>query len=203
MRKKSYHHGNLKEDLLQIAFEFIKKNDIDVLTLKILSEITGTSRSAIYSHYGSKEVLIEDLFLHGFIQFDDYLSPDLQNTGKPLLDRIEQASRKYIHFARENKVLYRLLFGHKYAHVRREIMLKNDPNRSGFGALQSVLEEGQEKGILRIDNSYKQTVIVWSALHGLTSLVIDGFVGVEEMYDELFESMFQGILSSLLSVTQS
>ncbi len=198
MIKNKYHHGNLKETFLKIAFEFIEKNDIEKLTLKILSDITGTSRSAIYSHFSSKEALIESMILNGFIKFDDYLSPNLKDKNIPLLDRLEKASRDYIEFAKANKVLYRLLFGNKYAHTRMEVMTKNDSNRSGFGALMFAIEEGQKDGLFKIDNSYKQTITIWSALHGLTSLLIDRFIGIEDMYDELFEDMFANILSGLL-----
>ena len=198
MIKNKYHHGNLKETFLKIAFEFIEENDIDKLTLKILSDIAGTSRSAIYSHFSSKEALIEAIILNGFIKFDDYLTPNLKDKNIPLLDRLEKASRDYIEFARANKVLYRLLFGNKYAHIRMEVMTKNDPNRSGFGALMFAIEEGQKDGLFKIDNSYKQTITIWSALHGLTSLLIDRFIGIEDMYDELFDDMFSNILSGLL-----
>ena len=198
MIKNKYHHGNLKETFLKIAFEFIEKDDIDKLTLKILSDIAGTSRSAIYSHFSSKEALIEAMILNGFLKFDAYLSSNLKDKNIPLIDRLKKASRSYIEFARANKVLYRLLFGNKYAHIRMEVMTKNDPNRSGFGALICAIEEGQKDGLFKIDNSYKQTITVWSVLHGLSSLLIDGFIGIEDMYDELFDDMFANILSGLL-----
>jgi AcrR family transcriptional regulator len=198
MKKNSYHHGNLKEDSLKIAFEYIEKNDIDTLTLKTLSEVTGTSRSAIYSHFSSKKALIEMMILNGFIKFDDYLSPYLLDQQKPLLDRLEEGSRAYVQFARDHKVLYRLLFGNKYAHIRMKVMSRNDPSRSGFGALVLVMEAGQESGLFKKENSYKQAIIIWSALHGLTSLLIDGFVGIEEMQDALLESMIQGMISGVL-----
>jgi len=55
MKKNDYHHGNLKDDLLAIAFEFILEEDIENLTLKVLSDKTGTSRSAIYRHFKNKD----------------------------------------------------------------------------------------------------------------------------------------------------
>ena len=55
MQKNDYHHGNLKEELLQISFDFIAKEDTEKLTLKLLSDATGTSRSAIYRHFKNKD----------------------------------------------------------------------------------------------------------------------------------------------------
>ena len=45
-------------------------------------------------------------------------------------------------------------------------------------------------GFLRLITLIKQTITVWSALHGLTSLLIDRFIGIEDMYNELFDDMF-------------
>lgn len=197
MTKEKYHHGNLKETFLKISFEFIEKNDVEKLTLKILSDMAGTSRSAIYSHFSSKEALIEAMILDGFRKFDDHIAPSLRNQNVSLLERIEKASRDYIMFARDNKVLYRLLFGNKYAHIRMETMTKNDPDRSGFGALVSAIEEGQKAGIVKNDDAFKQAILVWSSLHGLSSLLIDGFIGMEDMYDALFDGMFYNIKAEL------
>ena len=198
MTKTKYHHGNLKKTFLKIAFEFIEENDIDDLTLKTLSEITGTSRSAIYSHFDSKEALIEAMILNGFHIFDGILSPILGNSDIPLLQRFELAAKDYIGFAKDNKVLYRLLFGNKYAHIRMDVMTKNDPDHSGFGSLVLAIEEGQRSGLFKKVNAYQQAVLVWSSLHGLASLLIDGFVGIEEMYDALFEDLLVAIQSGLL-----
>jgi len=198
MIERKYHHGNLKEEFLKIAFQFIESNDIDKLTLKILSDITATSRSAIYSHFGSKEALIEAMILDGFRRFDDYLAPILRDQNIDLMERLYQSSKKYIEFARLNSVLYRLLFGNKYSHIRMEVMTKNDPNRSGFGSLMFAIEEGQKQGIFKDGSSYQKTIVVWATLHGLTSLVIDGFVGIDEIYEELFEEIFQNIKFGLV-----
>ena len=198
MTKSNYHHGNLKDTLLKISFDFIEKNDIDKLTLKVLSDITGTSRSAIYSHFGSKKALIEEMILNGFVQFDNCLSPVLLDRNTPIEKRLENAARAYIDFARNNKVLYRLLFGNTFADVRMDIMTKNDPNRSGFGALMSIIEEGQKIGLVKKDDAFRQATTIWASLHGLSSLLIDGYYGMDEMYDDLFDDMMGNLLSGLL-----
>lgn len=199
MIKNEYHHGNLKEEFLRIAFEFIAKEDVDKLTLKILSDATGTSRSAIYKHFRSKDALVEKIIEIGFIQFDDKISPILKESDKPLIDRFYMSGKLYIEFARENPNLYKLLFGKKYSHIRESIITIKDDDCSGFGALKLAVEEGQKSGILKKDDSYKQAIIIWSSLHGLSSLIIDGFMDVEELYGELYDSMFETLLAGIIA----
>ena len=52
-KKKSdtYHHGNLKEGLVQTALEMLGKEGLEAITLRELSARLGTSRSAIYRHF--------------------------------------------------------------------------------------------------------------------------------------------------------
>jgi len=199
MIKNEYHHGNLKEEFLQIAFDFIAKEDIDKLTLKILSDATGTSRSAIYKHFKSKDALVEKIIEIGFVQFDDKISPVLKESDKPLIDRFYMSGKLYIEFAQESPNLYKLLFGKKYAHIRDSLISIKDDDCSGFGALKLAIEEGQKSGTLKKEDSYKQAIIIWSSLHGLSSLIIDGFMDVEELHEELYDSLFESLLAGIIA----
>ena len=197
--KTDYHHGNLKEEFLKIAFDFIDTNDVDKLTLKVLSDATGTSRSAIYRHFKSKDALIEVMILNGFEEFDNITAPILLDKDKSLVDRFYLTTQSYINWAKDNPNLYRLLFGKKYSHIREEIISIRDEDCSGFGALKSAIEEGQKQGILKKDDSYKQAIIIWASLHGLATLIIDGFMDVDEIYEELYSDMFESLLAGIVT----
>jgi AcrR family transcriptional regulator len=199
MQKNNYHHGNLKEEFLQIAFEFIHREDTEKLTLKVLSDATGTSRSAIYRHFSSKDALMEEIIRQGFSDFDAHTAPILQDKSKFLVDRFYQASKAYIYWAKDNPNLYRLLFGKKYAYIREEIMSIKEKSCDGFGALKLAVEEGQKSGILKKEDSLKQSILIWSSLHGLSSLIIDGFMDVEEIYEALINDMFKLLLAGLIT----
>ena len=199
MIKNDYHHGNLKEEFLKIAFEFIVDNDIDKLTLKVLSDATGTSRSAIYRHFKSKDALIEVMIENGFEQFDNITAPILNDKSKSLVDRFYLTTRAYIEWAKNNPNLYRLLFGIKYATIRENTVSIKNEDCSGFGALKLAIQEGQKSGIIKDEDSYKQSIIIWASLHGLTTLIIDGFMDVEEIYEELYNDMFKSLLAGLVT----
>jgi len=199
MKKNDYHHGNLKEEFLNIAFEFIHHEDIEKLTLKVLSDATGTSRSAIYRHFASKDALMEEMIRQGFSTFDKETAPILSNQENALIDRFYNASKAYVAWAKENPNLYRLLFGKKYAHIREEIMSIKENSCDGFGALKLAVEEGQKAGILKQEDSLKQSIIIWSSLHGLSSLIIDGFIDIDEIHQELIDDMFKSLLAGIIA----
>ena len=74
-----------------------------------------------------------------------------------------------------------------------------DKSCDGFGALKLAVEEGQKGGILKKEDSLKQSILIWSSLHGLSSLIIDGFMDVEEIYEELIDNMFGLLLAGLIA----
>ncbi|MFA6196051.1 MAG: TetR/AcrR family transcriptional regulator [Sulfurimonas sp.] len=199
MIKNDYHHGNLKDDFLKIAFDFIAKEDVEKLTLKILSDATGTSRSAIYRHFSSKEELIETMIQKGFDTFDAFVSPALKDKEKLLIDRFYLSAKAYLEFAKQNPNLYRLLFGNKYAKIREATLSIKDDDCGGFASLKLAIEEGQKSGILKKEDSFMRTILIWSYLHGLASLIIDGFMDIDKISDALYESMFADMLSNVVT----
>jgi AcrR family transcriptional regulator len=199
MLKHDYHHGNLKEEFIRIAFDFISKEDVEKLTLKVLSDATGTSRSAIYKHFKNKDALIETIIERGFDRFDEETTPYLKDDSKALVDRFYLTGKLYVTFARNNPNLYRLLFGKKYAHIREELLSIKDEDCSGFAALQKTVEDGQKQGILKKDDSYRQAIVIWATMHGFSSLIIDGFMDVEEIYDDVYNTLFETLLSGMIA----
>ena len=190
MIKHNYHHGNLKEEFIRIAFDFIAKNDVEKLTLRVLSDATGTSRSAIYKHFKNKDMLIETIIEQGFDKFDMETTPYLKDNSKSLVDRFYLTGKLYVTFAQKNPNLYRLLFGKKYAYIREELLSIKDEDCSGFAALKKTVEQGQREGILKKDDSYRQAIVIWATMHGFSSLIIDGFMDIEEIYEDIYNTLF-------------
>ncbi len=116
-----------------------------------------------------------------------------------MIDRFYITGKLYLEFAEKNSNLYRLLFGKKYAHLRNEIMSIKDEGCSGFGKLKLAVEEGQKSGILKQESSFIRTIMIWSSLHGLSSLIIDGFMDIGTSTDALYETLFEDLLSLALA----
>ncbi len=198
MKKENYHHGNLKEEFLRLAFEFVQRDDIDKLTLKMLADATETSRSAIYKHFDSKDALIQAIMKKGFEEFDAVIVPILEDRKRPLQERFIQATSYYIEWAKTHPNLYRLIFGKRYAHIREEFVTIKSQECKGFVALKGLIEEGQEQGIIQKKESFNQAIIVWSSLHGLASLLIDCFPDVATLYESLVEQMLESLMAGLV-----
>ena len=185
MKKTAYHHGNLKEEFLKIAFDFIKTEDIKNLTLKILSDATGTSRSAIYRHFDSKDALIEKMVLKSLNDFNsEVIVISLQNREISTVNKLQFFVNRYIEFARDNPSLYKLLFDRRYKNLESNI-------ESFLSALKIAIEEGQKRAVLKKGDSYQYSILLFSSLHGLCSLLLEGYIGSDGISKDLIDEILK------------
>lgn len=193
-----YHHGNLKEELLQTALEMIDTDGLDSITLRDLTQRLGTSRTAVYRHFASKEALILGVIEKGYEHLNLLFTPIFQDRTHSVADRFETMGRAYLNFAIEHPNLYRLLFGEMYRKEREEICDYKDENQAtGLYALIGLLAEAQEEGIIAQVNPMVQAAMVWASIHGLASLLIDGHLIMSDNMEAIYEYSIGVLLKGL------
>jgi AcrR family transcriptional regulator len=193
-----YHHGNLKEELLQTALEMIDKEGLDTITLRELTQRLGTSRTAVYRHFASKEALILGVIEKGYEHLNLLFTPIFQDRTHSVAVRFEAMGRAYLDFAIEHPNLYRLLFGENFRHEREEICDYKDENQAtGLYALIGLLLEAQEEGIIAQVNPMVQAAMVWASIHGLASLLIDGHLIMSDNMEAIYEYSIGVLLKGL------
>ncbi len=219
-KKKSdtYHHGNLKEELVQTALDMLNTEGLKAITLRELSKRLGTSRSAIYRHFKGKGALMKAVILAGFELLNKAIEPDFNDKKSSLLERFHAMGIAYVTFATTHPNLYRLLFGADMSEEREEVcveerpdlhkmmhgdtspeLLESDPE-DGFRKLVAIIVEGQTQKIFKEGNPVMTATAIWSLLHGLSSLAIDGHLSVCDNVQEIYEVNYKILLEGLAKV---
>lgn len=199
-KPSAYHHGNLKEELLKQAVEVIHSEGIDALTLQVLASRLGTSRSAIYRHFSSKNDLLHNVMLFGFDMFDEVITPIFMMKSESVTQRFYLMGQAYINFAVQHPNLYRMLFGEKFQDMREESCdIEDEEQAKGFHALVALLAEGQETNQFQKQDPILQAQIIHALVHGLASLYIDGHIHIKDNLDDLYEITFKTITQGLLA----
>src|SRR3954452_16970675 len=62
-----------RETLLEAALRLLEERGPGALRIRDLSEAVGKSTMGVYTHFGSKQGLLEQLYLHGFSRLEDRL----------------------------------------------------------------------------------------------------------------------------------
>lgn len=195
--KTGYHHGNLREAILEASLDWIKKNGVDSLSLREIAKKLGVTHSAPNKHFPKKEVLLATLIEQGFIEFKSYLeSSGVEMETKPK-EAFIRMGLGYIRFANKNPEIYRLMFSHTIVNfMEYPGMLK--AGQEAFDVLHNSVRLLQSKNVVRQGNSLEIAYMIWSFTHGFVLLSQDGKLkGVQTEMDtqskseeDLMKSLF-------------
>jgi len=193
--RKAYHHGELRESLLQVAERQLEKDGPAGLSLRKLGRKLGVSPGAPYRHFEDKDGLLAALATRGFKRLRQMML-DAQEGASGGEDRLRGAGLGYVRFASQHPELFRLMFGWMPARDVPELV---ESGTAAFAVFVDTLNACQREGLLS-QRPLEAGLLAWSAVHGASFLLIDDGLKVcdvkpnaEEVADRLHASMWSGI----------
>ncbi len=168
-KAKKYHHGNLKEELVEAAVRVLEQEGIGALTLRRVAKETGVSQAAPYAHFADKRSLLTEVANRGFATFRDRME---QEAGRDRDDYLVGLGKGYVYFALENPALFHLMFGGELAEL-----IDVDCLVDNFGPSYQLLVDAIHRRPLTRQygaTAELDTAHAWSLVHGLASLLLAG-----------------------------
>jgi AcrR family transcriptional regulator len=172
--KAPYHHGNLETALVDAAITLVRKYGPDQLSLRAVSAEIGVSPSASYHHFRDKDALvtaISNVLFDRLATMQEKAIAKIKGDGATAsIKKFEEMGNAYFAWATSEPNLYRLMFG-GYCEINME-----EHDSKAWKLLREGLDELMAHGV--IDKSARNggEVIVWSAVHGASSLAIEGLM---------------------------
>jgi AcrR family transcriptional regulator len=108
--ERGYHHGNLKEALLQAALDLISKKGPAGFTFADAARMAGVSPAAPYRHFRDRDELIASIAQRGFEQFEQLLTQAWDDGRPSTVTAFERVGKAYLAFAREEPAFYSAMF---------------------------------------------------------------------------------------------
>ncbi len=108
--KRGYHHGNLREALVDAALGLISERGAEAVTLAEVARIAGVSTAAPYRHFADRDALMVEVGKRGFSRFAETLQAATPPGDAAPLDVLQAIGRAYIQFARSEPALYAAMF---------------------------------------------------------------------------------------------
>jgi AcrR family transcriptional regulator len=108
--ERGYHHGNLKEALLQAALGLIAEKGAAGFTFADAARIAGVSPAAPYRHFRDRDELLSSIAQRGFEQFESALAQAWDDGRPDTVTAFERVGKAYLAFAREEPAFYSAMF---------------------------------------------------------------------------------------------
>ena len=162
---KSYHHGNLKQELIDCACRLCERDGYTKLSIRTLAKESGVSQTAPYRHFETKEALYASVAKDGFNKLSKAIHVDVDKkvTKKQIVDM----AIKYIEFGLKNANTYDLMFGTAvgdFSNYPELLESANSTYENMKSAFSKLANEDDEAIAFKC-------ITLWSMIHGLVGIL--------------------------------
>jgi AcrR family transcriptional regulator len=192
-QRRGYHHGNLREALIEAALDLIARKGPAGFTFAEAARWAGVSSAAPYRHFRDRDALIADVALRGFELFTAHLER-AWNDGRPdAFAAFESVGHAYLAFARDEPAYYSAMF-------EAGIALDGNPElRAAADAAFGVLRRSVEAFCARLPPEKRPPALmmslhIWAFSHGIASLFARGDAGRRRLPMSPEELLEAGVL---------
>ena len=172
--RPTYHHGDLREALLQAAKALIAEAGIENLSLRKLAERAGVSRTAPYHHFSDKNDLLCAIAAQGFRRRHAETLVMFEDRALTARQKFEQYIFGYVRFAANNPEQYELMFGRSIWKQKKSTQELRDVAYPCFQHQVEMVSSWQNCGLLSGQSALRTSQVIWGAVHGIAKLFIDG-----------------------------
>ena len=185
--QNTYHHGDLRDALVQAALREAEQGGPEAISLKALAKELGVSQPAPYRHFADREALLQAVTAEAFRQFNAVLRAATDGPSKrSKLSRFAQAA---LDFGLKRNGIYRLMFASRTMACATK---DSELHVAARESLRLLIEsfEAPAVGLLR----ERHALQVWAALHGVITLAEQGLLtgqAAQVTREELVEDIVQ------------
>jgi AcrR family transcriptional regulator len=179
MPRRPYHHGNLREALLEGAVRVIAELGPAGFTLREVARRAGVSHNAPYRHFRDKDALLATVAAQGFRELTHALREPGERPGKAhsgaqlsTLEKLKQSGLAYVAFAVRRPEHFTVMFD-------APVINSKDPeytqaSQEAFNTLLNYIRNCQAAGQLPPGNTVERALYAWSLVHGIAKLAVAG-----------------------------
>ena len=169
--RAGYHHGNLRESLLDQGLRLLEESGEQGFSLRELARRVGVTANAAYRHFANKNDLMMALAAAGLDRFAASQAAAWQAADGDARERFLAIGCDYVRFARDHPALFRLMFGrfvaeHRNAELERASEAAFAGLCQGVGAALELASDAEETRLAAYN--------AWALVHGFSHLILDG-----------------------------
>jgi AcrR family transcriptional regulator len=174
--RRGYHHGNLREALMQAALGLIADKGPSGFTFAEAARSAGVSPAAPYRHFRDRDALMAEVATRGFEKFESELERAWDEGRPDPLQAFIRLGRAYLAFARSEPAYYAAMF--ESALPRASYPALDEAGQRAFDVLRAASESicallPKE----RRPPELMMSLHIWSMAHGIASLFARGDQG--------------------------
>ena len=168
-KKASYHHGNLREELVSHGMAIVEAQGLGALTTREIARRLGVTQSAPLHHFESKTALLAAIAAAGFRKLFDHRMEALKDKRTPD-ERLMAVLMAFVDFALAHPALYHLMHGPEIPDKTLFPELHDAATRS-YSLLEAAVGDYLLEHEGSMDRSRDATLGAWTVCQGLATVI--------------------------------
>jgi AcrR family transcriptional regulator len=171
-KKRPYHHGNLRQALIDAALELIEERGVPALTLREVARRVGVTHAAPQRHFADRAALVAAVAEQGFRGLGAHVAA-VRSSARTSAQRLRALGVAYVEYALAHPAHLRVMFSPEVTDKSRHPELAAAA-QAVHAALVERIENGQRDGSVAPGDPDELSFAAWSMVHGCAVLLIDG-----------------------------
>lgn len=202
VKRQTYHHGDLRQALIDAAVELLAEDGIRNLSLRQVARRVGVSHAAPYRHFEDKEALLAVVAEEGFKAFTRYLETAVDAAPDDPTQQFLGCGQAYVRYAIDNPTHYRLMFS-EFSFCKDRFETLKQVADASFDVILQVIARGQKQGLFHPGDTHLMALTAWTQIHGLALLLlarrldIKGEEAIDGIAASLGRTLLQGVAATV------
>lgn len=183
-QQQSYHHGNVKNALIDAAMDLIERNEADSISLRRLAKEVGVTPSAVYNHFADRDSLMLAIKIRLYEQLNQFFDTEISETKDPEQALLE-VCYAYFRFSQEQPACFMFLFSSTLPLERSTPEFIRVSCHSLVRSRKLVYQVFQKYQVsCSEEDIVNTTMLIWSQLHGIVLLRNSGSIPAAVAYQD-------------------
>jgi AcrR family transcriptional regulator len=173
-RRTGYHHGNLREALIEAALQLVKEGGPESVSVREAAKRAGVSPGAPFRHFNNKTALMTAVAEQAMGQFRAEITKAVENVASDdPIKRFAAIGVAYLRWAFQNPTQFQIISTRSLIDWDGSESLRRD-NDAVRSLLEESMVEAQRRSMLRSDNIADTQIAARALVYGLARMHIDG-----------------------------
>ncbi|MDX8353930.1 TetR/AcrR family transcriptional regulator [Cognatiyoonia sp. IB215182] len=181
-RRERYHHGDLRAQLIEATRALVEEKGPDNFSVSEACRRAGVSTAAPYKHFKDKTEMLREVAMAGMIRQSEQMVAEIAPHPEGSQARIVALGRVYIRFATTEPGVFRLMFTWSGEEEADDQLQALGDQKFEFVQMEVAKCHGRTE---IADEDRNKAFLLWSFVHGLSFLSIDGKLADNKMPHDL------------------
>jgi AcrR family transcriptional regulator len=195
--ERPYHHGALREALLEQAERTVRERGADALSLRELAREVGVSHGAPRRHFPDRQALLDAVAEAGFERLGAELRSAFAGAGADFEPRLRATAAAYVRFATRDPALLELMFAGKPHDPTGAL---REAAERAFAVMLELIAQGQAEGALEPGEPERVGLVLFATIQGIASLVGAQMVAAAQLEELVADSVAHFLRGSRAAV---